>query len=153
MIKLSQRAWNNVIIVSMLMLIMLFNFSSDFLNDGSDESSPFLTLVPVNMTITTMAFEQEKVERIGQGWRTTSGFYSNERLESLVEHWINAEISLFDPNYNWQSPTATVELWFAGQALSIKYQFIQLTDKTLVRIDEQTYQLISPNYQMLTLSE
>ena len=157
MIKLSQRGWNNVIIVSMLMLIMLFNFSSDLLNEGSDEVSSLLTLVPANMTITTMEFEQEKVERIGQGWRATSedyaSKYSNERLASLVEHWIKAEISLFEQDPNWQPSTSTVTLWFAGQALPIEYQFMQLADKTFVKIDKQTYQLISPNYQMLTLSE
>jgi hypothetical protein len=157
MIKLSQRAWNNVIIVSMLILIMLFNFSSDFLNDGSDGSSSLLTLVPPNLAITTMVFAQEKVERIGQGWRTTSGKYvrkySNEELASLVEYWMNAKISLFDQSPNWQSPSSTVQLWFAGQALPIEYQFMQLEDKTLVKIDQQTYQLISPSYQMLTLSE
>jgi hypothetical protein len=157
MIKLSQRAWNNVIIVSMLVLIMLFNFSSSFLNDGVDEAPSLLTLVPLNMVITTMTFEQDKVERIGQGWRSTSGEYarvkSNEELESLVEHWINAEISLLDQNPNWPTPSSTVQLWFAGQALPIEYQFMQLDDKTLVKIDKQTYQLISPSYQMLTLSE
>jgi hypothetical protein len=157
MIKLSQRAWNNVIIVSMLVLIMLFNFSSSFLNDGVNEAPPLLTLVPLNMVITTMVFEQDKVERIGQGWRSTSGEYarvkSNEELESLVEHWINAEISLLDQNPNWPSPSSTVKLWFAGQALPIEYQFMQLDDKTLVKINRQSYQLISPSYQMLTLSE
>lgn len=153
MIRLSQRAWNNVIIVSMLMLIMLFNFSSDFLNGENGEAPALLTLVPNNMTITTMAFEQEKVERIGQGWRATSGRYSNESLANLVEYWTYAEISLFDQGLNWQSPTSTVQLWFAGQAMPIEYQFMQLEDKTLVKIDQQTYQLISPSYQMLILSE
>ncbi|MFQ3190808.1 MAG: hypothetical protein ACI936_001943 [Paraglaciecola sp.] len=153
MIKLSQRAWNNVIIVSMLVLIMLFNFSSSFLNDGGDEAPSFITLVPLNMVITTMVFEQDKVERIGQGWRTTSGIYSNEGIASLVEHWVNAEISLFDQRPNWQSPSSTVKLWFAGQALPIEYQFMQLEDKTLVKIDKQTYQLISPSYKMLNLLE
>ena len=157
MIKLSQRAWNNVIIVSMLMLIMLFNFSANFLNDGSDETSSLLTLVPANMTITTMEFEQEKIERIGQGWRTTSEAYgrkyNNEELASLVENWANAEIDLFDQYSTWQSHTSAVKLWFAGQALPIEYQFMQLTDKTLVKIDKQTYQLITPSYNMLTLSE
>jgi hypothetical protein len=153
MIKLSQRAWNNVIIVSMLILIMLFNFSSDFLNDGSDGSSSLLTLVPPNMAITTMAFAQEKVERIGQGWRATSGMHSNERIALLVKYWMNAKISLFEQMPNWQSPSSTVQLWFAGQALPIEYQFMQMEDKTLVKIDQQTYQLISPSYQMLILSE
>lgn len=153
MIKLSQRAWNNVIIVSMLMLIMLFNFSSNFLNHGSDKASSLNTLVPVNMVITTMAFDQQKIERIGQGWRTSSGIYDNERLASLVEHWINAEIVLFDSNLILESPSSTIKLWFAGQAFPVEYQFMNLADKTLVKIDKHTYQLISPSYQMLTLSE
>jgi hypothetical protein len=153
MIKLSQRAWNNVIIVSMLILIVLFNFSSNFLNEESDETSSILTLVPANMTITTMQFEQEKVERIGQGWRAASGMYSNERLVSLVESWNKAEVSLFDQDLNGQLSGPLVKVWFAGQALPIDYQFIQLADKTLVKVDQKTYQLISPRYSMLILSE
>ena len=153
MIKLSQRAWNNVIIVSMLILIVLFNFSSNFLNEESDETSSILTLVPANMTITTMQFEQEKVERIGQGWRAASGMYSNERLVSLVESWNKAEVSLFDQDLSGQLSGPLVKVWFAGQALPIDYQFIQLADKTLVKVDQKTYQLISPRYSMLILSE
>jgi hypothetical protein len=153
MIKLSQSAWNNVIIFSMLILIMLFNFSSHILNEGSSENLSFPKLVPANMVITTMIFEQEKVERIGQGWRTISGTYSNEKLARLVEHWNNAEIRLFDQGPSWQSANSTIQIWFAGQALPIEYQFIQLGDKTLVKIGKQTFQLISPSYQMLILPE
>lgn len=132
---------------------MLFNFSSSFLNDGSSEAPSLLSLVPANMTITTMEFEREKVERIGQGWRTTSGIYSNQQIVNLVEYWNSAKISLFEQGSNWQAPSSTVKLWFAGQASFTEYQFMQLADKTLVKIDRKIYQLISPNYQMLILSE
>ena len=160
MIRLSQRAWNNVIIVSMIMLIMLFNFSSNFLNGGGDDTSSLNTLVPSNMAITTMEFERAKVERIGQGWRISEKYprksgekYNNDELATLVEHWNNAQINLYDQHPSWPSTTSTVKLWFAGEALPIEYQFVQLTDKTLVKINKKTYQLISPSYQMLTLSE
>ena len=153
MIKLSQRAWNNVIIVSMLILIMLFNFSSDFLNGGSEPDSTLLTLVPAGMTITTIEFEDEKVERIGQGWRSTSGETNNKSLASLVEHWDNAQVSLFEHHLDGQKSVASIMLWFAGQALPLHCQFIQLADKTLVKIDGQTYELLSPTYQKLILSE
>jgi hypothetical protein len=101
MIRLSQRAWNNVIIVSMLILIMLFNFSSHFLNNESNEVLNLSSLVPANTIITIMEFDREKVERIGQGKRTISGVYSNERIASFVERWSNAEISLFEQVPNW----------------------------------------------------
>ena len=102
-----------------------------------------------------MEFDREKVERIGQGWRAISGMYSNQRIASLVEQWNNAEVRLFEEGHNWQSPSpsSTVKLWFAGQALPTEYQFIQLVDKTLVIIDKKMYHLISPSYQMLTISE
>lgn len=153
MIKLSQRAWNNVIIVSMLILIMLFNFSSDFLNGGSNKTPSLLTLVPAGMTITTIEFENETVERIGQGWRSTSGIRNNKSLTSLVEYWNNAQINLFEHNLDGHKSAASMTLWFAGQALPVHYQFIQLADKMLVKIDGQIYELISPGYQKLTLSE
>jgi hypothetical protein len=157
MIKLSQRGWNNVIIVSMLMLIMLFNFSSNLLNDGGDATSSLITLVPLNMTITTMKFEKRTVERVGQSWRTTpreyAEKYSHQELVSLIEHWSSAQINLLEQSPNWQSPTSIVKIWFAGQVLPIEYQFMQLGEKTFVKKDEQIYQLISPIYQLLILSE
>ena len=79
MSKLSQRAWNNVIIVSMLMLIMLFNFSSHLLNNEEDDAPLLLTLVAPNKTITTIAFEQIKVERI-----VKAGEQLLNTLESIV---------------------------------------------------------------------
>jgi hypothetical protein len=153
MIRLSQRAWNNVIIVSMLILIVLFNFSSSFLNDGSNKAPSLLSLVPVNMAITTMEFEQEKIERIGQGWRTSSGTYSNQRIVNLVKHWGGAKISLLEQSSDWQAPSLTAKIWFAGHTLPTEYQFVQLAGETLVKIDNKIYQLISPNYKMLILSE
>ena len=153
MIKLSQRAWNNVIIVSMLILIMLFNFSSDFLNGGGAQNSSLLTLIPTGMTITTIEFEGETVERIGQGWRSTSGVRNNKSLASLVEHWNNAQISLFEQRLDGQKSAASVTLWFAGQALPLHYQFIQQADQIVVKIDGQIYELLSPSYQKLIFPE
>jgi hypothetical protein len=77
---------------------MLFNFNSHFLNNGSNEVLNLSSLVPA---ISIMEFDREKVERIGQGWRTTSGVYSNERIASLVGRWGKAEVSLFEQVPNW----------------------------------------------------
>ena len=157
MIRLSQRAWNNVIIISMLVLIMLFNFSSRFLNGESSTSSSLISLVPINMTITTMEFALEKVERVGQGWRAKSGAHSSKEIARLVEYWSRAQVSSFEQGPNWQAPSSssslTVKLWFAGQALPAEYKLTNLADRTLVKIDKKTYQLTSPSYQMLILPE
>ena len=151
MIKLTQRAWNNVIIFSMLILIVLFNFSSQFLNDENEEA--LSSLVPDDMTITTMEFEQHKVERIGQGWRDTSGKCNHSELVELVEHWKAAKIELVTQNDSEQRQLETVKLWFAGQGAPVVYQFVQVLDKTFIAIDNKTYQLLYPTFPMLILSE
>ena len=151
MIKLTQRAWNNVIIFSMLILILLFNFSSQFLNDENEDV--LSSLVPVNTIITTMEFEQHKVERIGQGWRETSGKFSHSELVDLVERWQSAKIELVAQIDNEQHKLASVKLWFAGQGAPVAYQFVRVLDKTFITVDNKTYQLVYPTFPMLILSE
>lgn len=157
MIKLSQRAWNNVIIISMLMLILLFNFSSNFLNGGSDSKPTVRTLVPIGSVITTVEFQQHKIERIGQGWRATFAASDNAMLSRLVDHWHQSEIRLIENDVNISqfelNDKHSVKLWFAGQTLPFEYQFVPMQDKTFVIIDGSTYQLIRPTLPMLTIPE
>lgn len=157
MIKLSQRAWNNVIIISMLMLILLFNFSSNFLNGGSDSKPTMRALVPHDKVITTVQFQQHKIERIGQGWRATYTASDNAMLSRLIEHWHQSEIRLIEKDLNVSqlefNDKYKVKLWFAGQTIPVEYQFVPMDDKTLVIIDKLTYQLIRPTLPMLTLPE
>ena len=153
MIKLSQRAWNNVLIVSMLSLIMLFNLSSDFLNSESDDASIVQRLVPADMLISTIEFENGKIERVGQGWRIESDSQVNQHPEDIIHHWQQAEINIFEQNVEWADSLPKVTLWFIGQSEPVEYQFLQLADKTLIKIDQHTYQLTGLSYQMLIPAE
>ncbi|WP_158972542.1 hypothetical protein [Paraglaciecola sp. L3A3] len=149
MIRLSQRGWNNVIIFTTLILILLFNFSSDFLNRGLDDTITRTSLIPSDWVVTTIEFEQDTVERIGQGWRSKSGSLNLDDLNLLVSHWQNAQVQLFDSELNWQADSQVVKLWFVGQAEPIEYSFLSFADKTLVKFEQQTYMLISPDFTSL----
>ncbi|WP_133468219.1 hypothetical protein [Paraglaciecola marina] len=152
MVKLSQRAWNNVIIVSMLALIMLFNLSSNFLND--DSHAPALsTLVPQGLLISTIEFSNAKVERVGQGWRVESDLSVSKDLKGLIDLWQSAEVSPFEENLQRKDSQYKVTVWFIGQAEPTEYLFLTLADKTLVKIGQQTYQLVNVNYQTLIPTE
>ncbi|MEP0357592.1 MAG: hypothetical protein ABJH06_12715 [Paraglaciecola sp.] len=148
MVKLSQRAWNNVIIVSMLALIMLFNLSSNFLNDEGDALA-VSTLVPQGVLISTIEFSNAKVERVGQGWRVESELTVTSDLQELIDLWQSVEVSSFEENTQWSDTPAKVTVWFIGQAEPTEYYFLKLADKTLVRIGHHTYQLVDVNYQTL----
>ncbi|MFT2089367.1 hypothetical protein [Paraglaciecola sp. 2405UD69-4] len=151
MVKLSQRAWNNVLIVSMLSLIMLFNLSNNFLND--DTSAEVTNLVSEGLLISTIEFANAKVERVGQGWRVETEQAITTDLGRLVELWQTTRVSLFEQSVQWEDSYPSVTVWFIGQAEPTEYQFLPLADKTLVKIASQTYQLVNVNYQMLVPTE
>lgn len=153
MVKLSKTAWNNVIIFSTLILIVLFNFSSNLLNSNAEQHHTLTNLIPVERVITTIQYEQAKVERIGQGWRVKFAQAQQTDLSQLVNHWMQARIELFDTAFDVPTDISTVKIWFAGQQEPIEYTFLSLADKTLVKIDSRTYQLITPDFSLLILDQ
>ena len=143
MIRLSQRAWNNVIIFSMLLLIILFNSSSNFLSRDELDHEQTLPLVPENSLIMTLDFGAQKIERIGRGWRMLGGQtdapVEQTTLATLVENWRQAELSPSEQIL--KDDGLIVVLWLAGQDLARVYQFYQQDQTLLVKVDKQVYQI------------
>jgi hypothetical protein len=155
MIKLSQRAWNNVLIVSMLMLITMFNFSANWLNGDTEQQSTYATLLPAGSTITTIVFEHKTLERIGQGWRVNPSLSRDVNLEQLANHWLHAELQLAATSLSSETMAAAmfVQVWVVGQKAPFAYQFFHLSDRYFVEFEQQLYQLYQPSYQMLILDQ
>lgn len=149
MIKLSQKGWNNVIIFVTLGLILIFNFSSDFLNRNSEQTTDRSYLIPTHAVITTIQFPCEKIERIGQGWRATSGSMELSQITQLISDWQQAQIQLFSRDLPMQSSNTLIKIWFAGQTEPTNFEFLTLADKTLVEIEQQTYELVHPDLSLL----
>jgi hypothetical protein len=148
MIKLSQKGWNNVIIFVTLGLILLFNFSSKFLNRNI-EVNDIGHLVAPHQVITTIEYPEYKIERIGQGWRTNSQDLNKDQLFQIPQRWQEAEVEPFSHPVVWDSQAISVTLWLAGQAEPQVYRFLPLADKVLVNVHQQTYQLSNHDYSQL----
>lgn len=67
MLRLSRKAWNNVLIFSMLIMIMLLNG----MHKKFDSTEPLakVPLLPEHSLVLTLDFGQFAIERIGQSWR------------------------------------------------------------------------------------
>ena len=67
MLRLSRRAWNNVLIFSMLIMIMLLNG----MHKKFDSADPLakVPLLPEHSLVLTLDFGKFAIERIGQSWR------------------------------------------------------------------------------------
>jgi len=153
MIKLSQKAWNNVIIISMLVLIILFNSSANFLNGGADTpSSP--TLLPNGALISTMQFSDYKIERVGQGWRALGVSSDEGALIALTQAWQNAKIdhNASDLNISQATASEVVYIWLVSQKEPLKFELFQLGKHTLVLSNQRLLQLSDTEFSSLFLS-
>ncbi|MGK0273509.1 MAG: hypothetical protein ACI88H_004190, partial [Cocleimonas sp.] len=132
-----------VIIFSMLLLILLFSSTSNFLTSNETDLDQTLLLVPENSLIMTLDFGSQKVERIGRGWRVVGGdteeLIDQTTLTKLIDNWRLAEISLSEQIF--EGDGLIVVLWLAGQDLARVYQFYQQDQMLMVRVDKKVYQL------------
>ncbi|MDX2368531.1 MAG: hypothetical protein QNK36_09055 [Colwellia sp.] len=93
--KLSRTGWNNVIIFSVMIIILLINATNDRLFPEG-ESANDKTLLPEHSVILTLAINfsdsrQLTFERVGRAWKMTSqGILvdlSNQQIEQLMLAW------------------------------------------------------------------
>ena len=152
MVKLSQKAWNNVIIFSMLILIVLFNASSNFLN--GDNTQPELPqLLPPSSEITTLDFGRYKVERIGSTWRAVGIEATAQQLSQLIQAWQEAETQALssDVSLAQSQHNIVVQVYLLGHSTPLRFEFFKLPSTTVVNTGKRLVSLSKESYQTLIL--
>lgn len=94
-VKLSKTAWNNVIIFSVMIIILLINSTNDrlFPDDTYANDTLLLPEHSVILTLTIRLPENKKIvfERIGRAWQMTSqGVFldlTNQQIEQVMFAW------------------------------------------------------------------
>ncbi|WP_340679494.1 hypothetical protein [Paraglaciecola sp.] len=154
MLRLSRKAWNNVIIISMLVLIVMFNTTTNFLSGGGADSAGSPFLIPEDALIATMEFDDYKVERVGQGWRALGINSEQADLVALTQAWHNAQIEQNATDLNITQATASemVYIWLVGHKTPLKFEVFQLDKLTLVLSQQRLYQLSDTEFSSLFLS-
>ena len=99
--KLSRTGWNNVIIFSVMLFILLINTTNNKLFPDSDENpSSQKTILPVNSVILTLSFYADTntevlFERAGLQWKVTSQntllSFKIQQIEQMVLAWQQSE--------------------------------------------------------------
>ncbi len=138
--RLSRKAWNNVVIISMLLMIFFFNGLHKKLNTQPVEEG-VQALLPEQSFILAMAFPELKIERIGTSWRSqslqeTTWQGDEQQLEQLVELWQHQQLTIASLPVSKISHTSAdyvASVWLAGEQLPAVYQ--------LYNIDQQYYLL------------
>jgi hypothetical protein len=99
--KLSRTGWNNVIIFSVMLFILLINTTNNKLFPKNDNPiTSQVTVLPLNSVILTLSIhasdnKQATFERAGRGWQvTTKGVilsFSDQQVEQMILAWQQSE--------------------------------------------------------------
>lgn len=149
MLRLSQKAWNNVVIFAMLFMVYLFTVSNEMLND--DEGSEVLKqpLFPAFSVIMSIDFGVIRLDRIGQDWRvsqnsTAGGTLVEQQSEDLLtqllgikDSWSNLEAIPFVAEPTTNPFIVTIQL--AGEDKKRVYQLFEFDGGVLLNLNADWY--------------
>lgn len=147
--KLSSRAFNNIVIFAMLAMIMLFNLDA-WLPKPSIEKQT--RLINEQDMLLRIDMNSNRIERIGTDWRIVfeSGASASKSKDAyqLVQRWQSAELKAVSTIPRVVDST-DVNVWLAAQDKPANL-ILQRTDSgTYVTIAEQYYQIVNADYSAL----
>lgn len=153
MARLSQKAWNNVIIFSMLIMITVLNLD----RFGSEDDGP-QTILDNGEIVLSMQVDLNIIERVGQSWRISpkSPAYSEnvpaESLAILVQNWqraiVKEPLEPFDITM-FERPNHVVAIWLAGEQQSRVYPIVRFQDSVYIKVNNEAKLLDFPNLSQL----
>jgi hypothetical protein len=154
MLRLTQKTWNNVLIFSMLILIVLLNYDRLFGNaEGGTQG-----IVKESDFIVSLQINQMTFERIGTGWRVMAPTEADlpnmqsEGIDALIAQWQRALIRPSPENIAPEltaSPDYLVSLSVAGQQSAMVMGLLEVDGTTYVIYGGELYLLDFPTLAQL----
>jgi hypothetical protein len=162
--KLSKTAWNNVIIFSVMIIILIINSTNERLFPEDGKSNDEL-LLPEHSVVLTLAFnfpDKKSIvfERIARAWKMTSKGVllnvTNQQIEQVILSWQHSSglVQAADITVDGKAGVDVV-LSLAGVDEEQKFTLYPLTDQMLVYNQQKKIWLALPaamNYQLIPLS-
>jgi hypothetical protein len=153
--KLSRTGWNNVIIFSVMIIILVINATNEKLfPKGENENKAEQLILPAHSVILTLAInlsenQQLLFERVGRTWQLTSKGVVVEKTMQQIEQMMFA----------WQQSSGllqadeifidgihgiTVDIALAGQEQVYRFTLYPLADQLLIYQHQQAQWLALP---------
>lgn len=138
MIRLSTRGWNNVLILSVLFMLLLFN-SSQWLHQRSDKLLAPRTLILADQVALGFEFEQTKIERIGQSWRLVGSGAFPYTASEYASAWQTVVMTPIPQASLQEGYVVTVRL--AGEEKALIYTLLTIGQDIIVQLDGLTFRI------------
>jgi len=164
MMKLSKTAWNNVIIFSVMIIILLINSTNERLFPEDNNTNDEL-LLPEHSVVLTLSIAIPNdasivFERIARAWQMTNQGVlldlSNQQIEQMMLAWQQSSglVQAADIVVDGQAGVK-VKISLAGVEQEQKFTLYQLTDQLLVYNQQKKIWLALPaamNHQLIPIS-
>ena len=137
MLRLSKRAWNNVLIFASLFMIVLFNFSNKLMLENANQAP--LTLLPADAMIQRIEFGQQELQRIGRGWRLQPMRGDEVDLNQLIQNW--QQVILTPTERSMPANPYVITLWLAGEEKGRVVTLAPVKQQLLLAYQGQPYQV------------
>jgi len=151
--KLSRTGWNNVIIFSVMIIILLINSTNNrlFPNEDTNNSDKLLPEHSVILTLTVNFPDQTSLsfERVGRAWKMTSHGrlvdLNNQQIEQMMFTWqqssglVQAGDMVIDGIAG-----VNVDIGLAGNPTTQRFTLYPLVDQLLVSKPQQASWLALP---------
>ncbi len=113
---LSRRDWNNVIIYSVLVMLVLFYFVPQHLMTLKQQQLPSYKLVPEGYVLVQLQFDRTNLQQAGQQWRFQPVIDKSIDPAQLAELWQQTELKPWPQQIELSAqPTRRVGLLLAGE--------------------------------------
>ncbi|KAF7788636.1 hypothetical protein PRUB_a1652 [Pseudoalteromonas rubra] len=125
--RLSRKAWNNVVIFSMLIMIFFLNGIHQKINPPAEERGS-MPLFEQQSFVLALGFPGYKIERIGTSWRLSADAQADwqaqpSTLEALITQWQESELTVTDnPGLPASAAVSVAQFWLAGSELPLSFQ-------------------------------
>lgn len=134
MIKFSRAGWNNVIIFSAMLFILLINISNKKLFDQPEQANSN-TLLQANETIVALNIKNKvQIERVGRQWRISSPLINQQGLSQMMHSWqqLSCEPALVNIEPISQNKQAVAINLFLANDSNYQLQLLALDNELLV---------------------
>lgn len=161
--KLSKTAWNNVIIFSVMIIILIINTTNNHLFPENDISNDELLLPEHSVVLTLSVFLPNNrsitFERIGRAWQMTKkGILldlTNQQIEQMMFAWQQSSglVQAADIVVDGQAGIQ-IELSLASIEQTLKFILYPLTDQLLIYNQQKKIWLALPaamNHQLVPI--